>query len=258
MNFEGCGQVIAILKDDNEKDKKKWKEFYITDKPKDCVGEVFREVKLKDKPNLHFQPIPDKQKERSITYVTGASGSGKSYWTRMYVDEYKRLYPKREVYLISSITDDTSIDKIKGLRRIKLEGDFLTNDVSAEDFKDSCLIFDDTDCITNKPVKLKVQKLMDECLQIGRHFNITCLITSHALCAGSATKMILNEAHTITIFPSCAGKRILDYLCVDYLGLSKQQISKLKKMDGRSVTFVRNYPRCVFSDNECVILKEFS
>jgi len=27
MNFEDCGNVIAVLKDDNEKDKKKWKEM---------------------------------------------------------------------------------------------------------------------------------------------------------------------------------------------------------------------------------------
>ena len=40
MNFEDCGQVIAVLKDDKEKDKKKWKEFFITDRPKDCMGET--------------------------------------------------------------------------------------------------------------------------------------------------------------------------------------------------------------------------
>jgi hypothetical protein len=78
------------------------------------------------------------------------------------------------------------------------------------------------------------------------------------MCNGLATKMILNEAHTITIFPSCSGKRVLNYLCADYLGLSKQQIAKLKKMDGRSITFVRNYPRCIYSDNECFILKELA
>jgi hypothetical protein len=256
MNFEGCGQVIAVLKDDKEKDKKKWKDFYITDKPKDCVGEVFREVKLKDKPNLHFQPIPDKQKERSITYVTGASGSGKSYWTRMYVDEYKRLYPKREVYLISSITDDSSIDKIKGLRRIKLEGDFLTNDVSAEDFKDSCLIFDDTDCITYKPLKLKIVGLLNSVLETGRHFNVEVIYTSHLACDGLNTKRILNECKSVVIFPSGLGGRSIKYLLDNYFGLDKEQIRKIKGVNSRWVAINKTYPMCVVSDKESFILND--
>ena len=256
MNFEGCGQVIAVLKDDNEKDKKKWKEFYITDKPKDCVGEVFREVKLKDKPNLHFQPIPDKQKERSITYVTGASGSGKSFWTRMYVDEYKRLYPKREVYLISSITDDSSIDKIKGLRRIKLEGDFLTDDISAEDFKDSCLIFDDTDCITSKPLKMKIVGLLNSVLETGRHFNVEVIYTSHLACDGLNTKRILNECKSVVIFPSGLGGRSIKYLLDNYFGLDKEQIKKIKRVNSRWVSINKTYPMCVVSDKEAFILND--
>jgi len=256
MNFEGCGQVIAVLKDDKEKDKKKWKDFYITDKPKDCVGEVFREVKLKDKPNLHFQPIPDKQKERSITYVTGASGSGKSYWTRMYVDEYKRLYPKREVYLISSITADSSIDKIKGLNRVKLEGDFLTDDISAQDFKDSCLIFDDTDCITYKPLKLKIVGLLNSVLETGRHFNVEVIYTSHLACDGLNTKRILNECKSVVIFPSGLGGRSIKYLLDNYFGLDKEQIRKIKGVNSRWVAINKTYPMCVVSDKESFILND--
>lgn len=256
MNFEGCGQVIAVLKDDKEKDKKKWKEFYITDKPKDCVGEVFREVKLKDKPNLHFQPIPDKQKERSITYVTGASGSGKSFWTRMYVDEYKRLYPKREVYLISSITDDSSIDKIKGLNRVKLEGDFLTDDISAQDFKDSCLIFDDTDCITYKPLKNKIVGLLNSVLETGRHFNVEVIYTSHLACDGLNTKRILNECKSVVIFPSGLGGRSIKYLLDNYFGLDKEQIRKIKGVNSRWVAINKTYPMCVVSDKESFIIND--
>jgi len=254
MNFEDCGSVIAVLKDDKEKDKKKWKEMYMTDRPQDCMGETFREVKLKDKPNLHFQPIPDKNKERSITYVTGASGSGKSYWTRMYVDEYKRLYPKREVYLISSISDDSSIDKIKGLNRISLEGEFLTADVTASDFKDSCLIFDDTDCITNKPLKMKIVGLLNSVLETGRHFNVEVIYTSHLACDGLNTKRILNECKAVVIFPSGLGGRSIKYLLDNYFGLDKEQIKKIKGVNSRWVSICKTYPMCVVSDKESFIL----
>jgi hypothetical protein len=256
MNFEDCGQVIAVLKDDKEKDKKKWKEFFITDRPKDCMGETFREVKLKDKPNLHFQPIPDKKKERSITYVTGASGSGKSYWTRMYVDEYKRLYPKREVYLISSIKDDSSIDKIKGLNRISLEGDFLKEPVEAKDFKDSCLIFDDTDCITNKFLKMKIVGLLNSVLETGRHFNVEVIYTSHLACDGLNTKRILNECKSVVIFPSGLGGRSIKYLLDNYFGLDKEQIKKIKGVNSRWVAINKTYPMCVVSDKEAFIIND--
>ena len=102
MNFEECGTAIALLENKDEKDKKKWKSLYLTDKPKECSA-PFRDLKLKDKPSLRFQNIPDKKTERSIRYVTGASGSGKSYWTKAYADEYHRLYPKREVLPTSTI-----------------------------------------------------------------------------------------------------------------------------------------------------------
>ena len=137
---------------------------------------MFRDVKLKDKPNLHFQPIPDKNIERSITYITGASGSGKSYYTKMYVDEYKKLYPKREVFLISSLSDDSSIDKIKGLHRVKLNEKFLTTEISAKDFKDCCVIFDVTDCLTDKRYRLKVAEVLNSLLETGRHFNCDMIV----------------------------------------------------------------------------------
>ena len=228
--------------------------LYMTSKP---VEDGVNHVKLKG--DLTFEPVIVKSKEREVKYFSGASGAGKSFKVAEYLKVYKKAYPKRDIFVFSSLLDCPTLDKVKGLKRIKVnEPMFLNEPIGASDFQDCCMVFDDTDCISNKIVKTKIQKIMDECLQIGRHFNITCLITSHAMCNGLATKMILNEAHTITIFPSCSGKRVLNYLCADYLGLSKQQIAKLKKMDGRSITFARNYPRCIYSDNECFILKELA
>ena len=47
------------------------------------------------------------------------------------------------MYLISSLSDDSSIDSIKNLRRIKLSPAFLGEDILATEFKDSLVIFDD-------------------------------------------------------------------------------------------------------------------
>ena len=47
------------------------------------------------------------------------------------------------MYLISSLSDDSSIDSIKNLRRIKLSPAFLGEDILATEFKNSLVIFDD-------------------------------------------------------------------------------------------------------------------
>jgi len=255
MNFEDKGRFLAYLKDDDIKDRKKWRKLFLTDKPNEVVGGAFRDVKLKDKPKLHFQPAPDKDIERSITYITGASGSGKSYWTRMYVDEYKKIYPKREVYLISSISDDSSIDKIKGLHRIKMDK-LLTEDISAKDFKDSCVIFDDTDCLTDKRLRLKVQEILNSVLETGRHFNCEVIYTSHLATDGHQTKRILNECKSVVIFPSGLGGRSIKYLLDNYFGLDKDQIKRIKKLNSRWVQINKGFPMSVVSDKEAYVLND--
>jgi len=255
MNFEEEGIPLALLEDKEQKEKKKWKTLYITDKPKSCQTS-FREILLKDRPNLRFQPIPDKGTERSIRYVTGASGSGKSYYTKAYADEYHRLYPKRDIYIISSIKEDKTIDKIKDLKRIKLEGEFLTSELTAEDFKDSLLIFDDTDCLTNRNIKNKVDSILNSVLETGRHFNVEVVYTSHLACNGRETRRILNECKSVTIFPSGLGGKAMKYLLDNYFGLDKEQIRKIKKLNSRWVTIQKGFPMVVMSEKECFVLND--
>jgi hypothetical protein len=254
FNFEEAGELVALLENTEEKDKKKWKQLYINDGREACAN-VFKEIKLKDKPNLHFQVVPNKKTERIIRYVTGASGSGKSYWTKEYADEYHRLYPKRDIYIISSIKEDKTLDKIKDLHRIKLDSqEFLTETLTAEDFKDSLVIFDDTDCLVNKAQKLKVDAILNSVLETGRHFNTEVVYTSHLACDGKATRRILNECKSVTIFPSGLGGKSIKYLLDNYFGLDKDQIKKIKKLNSRWVTIQKGFPMLIMSDKECFVL----
>ena len=254
LNFEGEGSQLGLLEDTNEKDKKNWKVLSITANTAGVVTPL-REVRLKDKPNLHFQVTPDKKIERSIRYVTGASGSGKSYWTKTYIEEYHRMYPKREVYIISSLSDDTTLDKLKYLKRIKIhEPDFMADSLTAEDFKDSMLIFDDTDCLVNKHLKNKIVGILNSVLETGRHFNVEVVYTSHLACNGKDTRRILNECKSVTIYPSGLGGKSMKYLLDNYFGLDKEQIKKIKKLNSRWVTIIKGFPMVVMSDKDAFIL----
>nr|WPF46716.1 MAG: putative packaging ATPase [Lake Baikal virophage 10] len=248
MNFENIGDPIALLV--NTKDKKKNKVLSIGN-PKDSINS-FNEFEIKNE-HEHFQQIPNKHTERNILYITGSSGSGKSYYTAQYIKEYKKIYPKRDIYLFSSVGDDAQLDKLK-VKRIKLNNDLLSETLTAQDFKDCLVIFDDTDAITNKPLKIKVNQILDSILQTGRHYNVSCILTFHTATGGRDTKMILNEAHSITIFPHNIGGRSSKYLLDGYLGLDKHEIKDIKVNPSRWVSILKTYPKIVLSEKNVYTL----
>lgn len=245
MNFENQGIPIAIITGSKSK---KIPILSIDDKKN--AKSIFSDLQLKD--NEKFQAIPNPETERQILYITGRSGSGKSYYTKHYCDEYKRMFPKNPVYLFSALTEDSSIDKIKGLKRIKLTDELLNEELTSEDFRDSMVIFDDTDVISNKLHQKKVNSIMNNILQVGRHTRTSCIITTHTACNGKDTKIILNEAHSITIFPNGLGNRSMKYLLDSYLGLDKEQIKRIKKIENsRWVSIIKSFPMTILSEKGC-------
>ena len=251
MNFENIGQPIALV---INSDKKKQNKVIFVEHDKAKVHTQFENYKCSAGESI--QQLPNVAIERTIVYTTGASGSGKSYYIKNFAEQYKKLYPKREIYLFSPLTDDKgSIDKIKGLKKIKIhDAQFKADEIPAEMFKDSLVIFDDCEAIVDKNLRKKVLGIQNSILTTGRHHNTSICVSSHTACNGNDTKLILSEAHSVTIFPSGLGGRTLKYLLDSYFGLSKHQIKKLKSMDGRWVTLIKSYPMCVISENEAYTL----
>lgn len=188
-----------------------------------------------------FSVIPDKNSERQIGYITGQSGSGKSTWVRKYCMEYRKIFPKNEIYLISSLPEDESLDEIKP-KRIIIDERWVYEPLSAEDFKDSLVISDDVDVISQKGIRKAIIDLLNQILEIGRHYNISCLLTNHLPTAGNDTKRILNEATFLTIFPHGSSARGLKYLCEQYLGLDSKDLKEMKKKKSRWACIFKNYP----------------
>ena len=67
----------------------------------DDKGLIKEFKRLKLPKESQFQHTPDPTRERDIIYITGASGSGKSYYTRKYLEEYKKN--SRTMKYISSV-----------------------------------------------------------------------------------------------------------------------------------------------------------
>lgn len=244
MNYEKIGNRIATIinKNDNNKNKIIYNEY-----DKQLVKDYITEIKLND--DEYIQQIPNPKTERSIFYVAGPSGSGKSYYTKLYIEQYNKQFPKNNIYLFSSLTEDTTLDKLKCIKRIKLADKFLNTDFNINDFTNSLIIFDDTDCLKNRYIKEKVNIILDMILQTGRHTRTSCIYTSHLVNDGLNTKMILNEAHSISIFPSTLGGRAIKYLLDSYLGMDRNQIKKLKKLESRWVTILKTAPKIILYQN---------
>jgi hypothetical protein len=246
INYEQDGIKIAKIKDD----KKKCKYVYLDEKSESANN--YKELKIK---TGEFQYVPNTKQNRFISYIVGASGSGKSYYASNLAEEYRLLYPKNKIYLLSYLTDDSSIDRVKGLKRILLNDDFLEETLECEDLKNSLTIWDDVDCITDKKMKLKLKELLTKILNTGRHTFTSLIYLSHIACNGVETKGILNEAHSITFFNQTLGGRTKTYLLNQYLGLNKKQIEAIDKVEGRAITILKTYPMVMIAEKEISLVK---
>ena len=228
------------------------KVIHLCDKADD---DGFSNIELKA--GEEFTLMPSKT-GRTIWYITAPSGAGKSYLSKQIIQEYHKQHQKNPVYVFSSLESDPTLDTLKYIKRIKISRpEFLESELTAEDFKDSLVLYDDIDCISDRKKLKKVQDSLNSILQTGRHFNCSCIYTSHASTSGNATKMILNESHIIVLFPSCAGGKMLKYIGEQYLGLSKKQIERMKDLKSRWFAVVRQYPRAIITQHEVSLLKNF-
>jgi hypothetical protein len=250
LNIENEGNLIAsIIKNGKETNTK----LFVTDKENTTRhgGSSFV-----CKPDEVLQLMPNNKTERQCIYICGQSGSGKSYFTTNYVKQYKKLFPKNEVFVISSIDEDKSIDSLNPKRINVLHEDFLYDEFTSKDFKDSLVIFDDIDVFPTK-IKKKVMTIVNNILVIGRHSNCSICFTTHNPTNGAETKLLLSEAHIITVFAKTTGNRALKYLLDNYLGLDQKQINKIKKMNSRAVSIIRGYPMVILGEKEAFLAHEF-
>lgn len=253
LNLDRVGRYLSKIEDsDDRKLNNKIVSVNSDEKLDEDVRKSYSRISL---PSGKFQQIPNPDTEREILYITGASGSGKSTYCCKYINQYKKLYKDRDIYVFSALKDDESLDKIEP-KRIRIDNTLITDPIKVEDFKDSLVVFDDIDVISDKKQREAVYNILNQILEIGRHNNISCLITNHLATAGKDTRRVLNECHSITYFPHSGSARQLNYLLTEYLGLDKKDISKIKKLKTRWATIYKNYPQIVMCERDMWILAE--
>lgn len=249
LNFDNIGRNLCKI----EGGKYNNKIVSVDTKDNEKVKKTFDKLKLEGKSK--FQQIPDKTTERTIGYITGPSGSGKSTYCANYIKEYKKLYKKNDIYVFSALKDDESLDVVEP-KRIKIDERLITEPLTVEDFKNSLVIFDDIDVISNKIWRKAVYQIMNEVLETGRHYYCSCLITNHLPTARDDTKRVLNECHTITYFPHSGNASTLKRLLVEIVGIEKEDMKKIKNLKSRWATIYKNYPQIAMTEKDIWLLKD--
>jgi len=206
----------------------------------------------------HFVLIPTKDpKKREVWYIAGASGSGKSHIAKGIAEQYMTQFPDRDVYLVSKLDEDDTLDSMKGRRCIRLKPAKLVEN-PLKDLKmleNSLVIFDDYDTFQGKEMKV-IQQLIDDIAIMGRHENITMLCLTHYLTNYSKTRLLLTEATHIVVYPLSTGAHALNYLLKTYLGLEKEEISAIRRGGSRWVCLYKNYPNYAITETEAFLLHE--
>lgn len=193
-----------------------------------------------------IQAIPRKSVVEKI-YVSGPSGSGKSYFMGNWMKEYKKIWKDDPVYVLSSVQSDPVLDKNDPIRISKEE--VLEMTFVDEDFEKSLVVFDDTFSIGDKIIRKKINYMIDALLETGRHYDTRMLISSH-LFSTPYTRRIICESTSVVIYPNTGGGiyHIEKFLKI-YCGFKKQQIEKILNLKSRWVLIQRWAPIYVMHEH---------
>ena len=207
-------------------------------------------------PNSTFSLLPSSDaKTREVWYVAGPSGSGKSYIARGLAMEYHSQFPDRPIYLLSKLSEDSTLDKLKYLVRID-PSKLVENPITDLDMlKDCMLIADDVDTFDKETDKV-VQKLIDDIATMGRHSNTTLLFLTHYLSNYKKSRLLLMEATHFVLYPMSTGSHAFNYTMKTYLGIDKEEATSIRKAGSRWVCLKKSFPQYMVTEHSAKIMNQ--
>lgn len=239
------GELLCVLDPDQQVSE---------DSSDDSGDDLGIELRLKGT----LEPLLD-VKQRTVAYVAGPSGSGKTTYAMQLVKSYRKVFPQKEFFLFSR-TDYKSDPAYSGMtvQQVKINDDLIKNpiDIEKELRGGSILLFDDCNTIQNDKQKKQIDKLMSDIMEVGRKLDITIIVTNHLVIPNERkiARTVLNEMHTLTVFPKSGASQQIKYALSKYYGLNDKQIKGILGLPSRWVTIHKNYPMVVLYEHGAYIL----
>jgi hypothetical protein len=186
--------------------------------------------------------------------ISGASGSGKTTWIRKYIKKYVKLYPTNAIYLFAAKPKDKKIDDLTYIKRIPINEELYNLKMNYDNFRDSLIIFDDTDTIIDEKMNKHVQSIRDNLMQNGRAYGISIIAVAHVLCNAKKTQTLHTECNKIVLYTRIGSYQIQRYL-KEYCGISPDNIKKINSIKSPWVMINKaTCPYIAVSEHEIFIL----
>lgn len=214
---------------------------------------MIKDGSLEPMPNLR-NVNPETGGHRDVIFVAGPSGSGKSTYIGKYIKNFLITFPEKRLVVISKVANDPAFDKFNPIRIEITRENIIDNPISVAEFKDCCVVFDDIDTIVDKDLCKAVQRLRDDCMEIGRHDDVTVCATSHLLMNYKLTRSMINEAQAVTFYPRSGSTYQITNFLKQYGGLTASQIARVLALPSRWVTLYKNYPGYIFYEKGAYLL----
>ena len=198
-------------------------------------------------------PLPNFNKHECL-YITGASGSGKSYFSSNFIREYLKHYKNEDndFVLVSGVDEDEVLDKLEP-NRISPE-ELVEKPLEASEVTDNIILFDDVLSHPNRLVKMTAIGTINHLIEVGRHTRSKILVISHLINNGHESRKIINESTSLTFFPKTSAKHNIRTYLERYEGLPKVIIRKIMNLPTRAVTIYRGHPSYVLYDKGIFML----
>jgi len=204
--------------------------------------------------NEIFEPLPETRPGmRSVWHVCGSSGAGKSTVAGKLAENFTKIFPDSQIFVISSTADDDPAFSKVDHQRINV--DESLNDIQIDKLCDkvsaTLLIFDDVEGVA-KERKKALENFSQRALETGRKFNCHVVSLFHRPASGGATKISLNESNGFIYFPKNPPTN-LSYVFKSHLALPIGLITLLKDFGKFVLIRTDNAPSYILGSKKACI-----
>ncbi len=194
----------------------------------------FQKLKIRNK-NKFFLPMitfhTDKNIQRDVYIVFGASGSGKSVFINFLAMLHSKLQPKQKILFFTNnnYKIDTSlthslyefVDLEEMLQEVDIK-EFQTSD----QYDNTLLIFDDCDLDHDMDLKRKYYNFLSVLLKFKRKNRINLIISCHDESSGRWSKLLFIEMTNYVFFNNSLKNRS-NIILKEYLKLTSAEIKEM-------------------------------
>lgn len=195
--------------------------------------------------------------------VLAPSGSGKTTWVKNFIMDYRKRWPKKDVFLFSENDSDKSIDSAKPIR-IKITEAEVAQSIKSrtplfenKNLAKSLVIFDDTYSAHSKLLVDFWDSLAADLAQNARKLEVDLIFVLHNS-NYSRTRFIFSEATHMVLFLRAGGKAMYGRILEQYQGFKDPKIrKKLFNLPSRYVIFSNLAPTFILTETQALTYEHF-